>query len=58
MILGRLNFGHGDNFVSENLVNIFRVFENLVSVFAGLRKWPDMITPIIKLNELPPGCSE
>ena len=28
--------------------------KNLVNTFGGLRKWPDMITPVIKVNEFPP----
>ena len=27
----------------------------MVNLFGGLRKWPDMITPVIKVNESPPG---
>ena len=27
--------------------------KNLVNIFGGLRKWPDMITSIIKVNEFP-----
>ena len=29
--------------------------KNLVNIFRGLRKWSDMITPVIKVNESPPG---
>ena len=29
--------------------------ENLVNIFGDLRKWLDMITPVIKVNESPPG---
>ena len=29
--------------------------KNLVKIFGGLTKWPDMITPTIKVNEFPPG---
>ena len=29
--------------------------KNLVNIFGGLRKWHDMITPVIKVNEFPPG---
>ena len=29
--------------------------KNLVNIFRGLRKWPDMITPVIKVNEFPLG---
>ena len=35
-------------------MNFFGVSENLVSIFGGLRKWPDMITPVMKVNEVPP----
>ena len=29
--------------------------KNLVNTFGGLRKWPDIITPVIKVNEFPLG---
>ena len=29
--------------------------KNLVNIFGGLRKSPDMITPVIKVNEFSPG---
>ena len=29
--------------------------KNLVNIFGGLRKWPDMITPVIKLMSSPLG---
>ena len=53
MILGRRL-----NFVSENLVNICDVFEKFGQHIWGMRKWPDMITHIIKVNELPPQAHD
>ena len=48
-----LIFWDGDNFVSENLVNMFGVFEKFGQHIWGSGKWPDMITPVIKINEFP-----
>ena len=44
--------------VSKNLVNIFGVFEKFGQHIWGLRKWPYMITPVIKVSELPLGTPQ
>ena len=49
--IGQHNFGGFLKIWSTYLGSL----KNLVNIFGGLRKWPDMITPVIKVNESPPG---
>ena len=54
MILGGIKFSEWRQcFVSENLVNIFGVFEKLGHHIWRSEKCPDMITLVIKVNEFP-----